>query len=243
VRIYTFASTHHGGGNTLAQPPAVVPAIPANCQLHANSNPFIQAQRALLVALREWIVDGTEPPPSLYPTLAAGTLVPVADIHYPYVPAVSFTPAGVFARKFFLDRGPQFDVNDIAGVMAEPPAVGGAYSTLVPKIDENGNTADGLRNTTVRVPLGTYMGSNVRRAGFSEGDSCDLTGSFIPFFKTQSERVAAGDPRPSLAERYPTHADYVQQVTAAATTLVGQRLLLPADATQLIEQANAAAVP
>jgi hypothetical protein len=154
-----------------------------------------------------------------------------------------FTPAGVFARKFFLDRGPQFDVNDIAGVMAEPPAVGGAYSTLVPKIDENGNTADGLRNTTVRVPLGTYMGSNVRRAGFSEGDSCDLTGSFIPFFKTQSERVAAGDPRPSLAERYPTHADYVQQVTAAATTLVGQRLLLPADATQLIEQANAAAVP
>jgi hypothetical protein len=243
VRIYLFASTHHGGGNTLAQPPAVVPAIPDNCQLHANSNPFIQAQRALLVALREWIVDGTQPPPSLYPSLAAGTLVPVADIHYPYVPAVNFTPAGVFARKFFLDRGPQFDVNDISGVMAEPPKVGGAYSTLVPKIDENGNTADGLRNTTVQVPLGTYMGSNVRRAGFSEGDSCDLTGSFIPFFKTQAERIAAGDPRPSLAERYPTHADYVAKVTAAANGLVAQRLLLPADATFLINQANAAAVP
>jgi len=243
VRIYTFASTHHGGGNTLAQPPAVVPAIPANCQLHANSNPFIQGQRALLVALREWIVDGTEPPPSVYPTLAAGTLVPVSDIHYPYVPADNFTPAGVFARKFFLDRGPRFDVNDISGVMAEPPTVGAAYSTLVPKIDENGNTADGLRNTTVQVPLGTYMGSNVRRAGFSEGDSCDLTGSFIPFFKTQAERLAAGDPRPSLEERYPTHADYVAKVTTAANSLVSQRLLLPEDAVFLIDQANAAAVP
>jgi hypothetical protein len=243
VRIYLFASTHHGGGNTLAQPPAVIPAIPASCQLHANSNPFIQAQRALLVALQEWIVDGTEPPASLYPTLAAGTLVPVSDIHYPYVPAENFTPAGVFARKFFLDRGPLFDVNDIAGVMAEPPTVGGGYNTLVPKIDENGNTADGLRNTTVQVPLGTYMGSNVRRAGFSEGDSCDLTGSFIPFFRTQAERVTAGDPRPSLQERYPTHADYVAKVTAAANSLVSRRLLLPPDAQFLIDQANAAAVP
>ena len=127
--------------------------------------------------------------------------------------------------------------------MAEPPEVGGAYSTLVPAIDANGNTADGLRNTTVQVPLGTYMGSNVRKAGFSEGDSCDLTGSFIPFFKTQAERVAAGDPRPSLEERYPTHADYVAKVTSAANKLVSQRLLLPEDATFLINQANAAAVP
>jgi hypothetical protein len=243
VRIYLFASTHHGGGNTLAQPPAVVPPVPGSCQLHANSNPFIQGQRALLVALREWIVDGTEPPRSLYPTLAAGTLVPVDAIHYPYIPAVNFSPAGVFARKFFLDRGPLFSVADISGVMAEPPEVGGAYSTLVPAIDANGNTADGLRNTTVQVPLGTYMGSNVRKAGFSEGDSCDLTGSFIPFFKTQAERVAAGDPRPSLEERYPTHADYVAKVTSAANKLVSQRLLLPEDATFLINQANAAAVP
>jgi hypothetical protein len=243
VRIFLFASTHHGGGNILAQPPAVVPAIPQNCQLHANSNPFIEGQRALLVDLQQWIVDGTEPPPSLYPTLDAGTLVPVSTIDYPYVPAVNFTPAGVFAQKFYLDRGAQFDVNDISGVMAEPPLKGAGYNTLVPKIDENGNTADGLRNTTVQVPLGTYMGSNVRRAGFSEGDSCDLTGSFIPFFRTQAERLAAGDQRPSLEERYPTHADYVAKVTAAANGLVNRRLLLPQDAAFIIDQANAATVP
>ena len=140
------------------------------------------------------------------------------------------------------DRGAQFDVNDISGVMAEPPIKGAAYSTLVPKIDENGNTADGLRNTTVQVPLGTYMGSNVRRAGFSEGDSCDLTGSFIPFSRTKAERLANNDPRPSLEERYPTHQDYVAKVTAAAQSLVSQRLLSD-DASFLIDQANAAAVP
>jgi hypothetical protein len=83
----------------------------------------------------------------------------------------------------------------------------------------------------------------VRKAGFSEGDSCDLTGAFVPFFRTLAERQAAGDPRPSLEERYPTHADYVAKVTAAANSLVSRRLLLPQDATFLIDQANAAAVP
>jgi hypothetical protein len=71
----------------------------------------------------------------------------------------------------------------------------------------------------------------------------ERTGSFIPFIKTQAERLEAGDPRPSLAERYPTHADYVTKVTTAANSLVSQRLLLPEDAAFLIDQANAAAVP
>ncbi|HEY2817288.1 MAG TPA: alpha/beta hydrolase domain-containing protein, partial [Casimicrobiaceae bacterium] len=51
------------------------------------------------------------------------------------------------------------------------------------------------------------------------------------------------DPRPSLAERYPTHADYVAKVTAAANSLVAQRVLLPQDAALMIQQANAAVVP
>jgi hypothetical protein len=38
----------------------------------------------------------------------------------------------------------------------------------------------------------------VRKAGFGEGDSCDLIGAFIPFFRTKAERMAANDPRPSL---------------------------------------------
>ena len=243
VRIYLFSATMHGGGDATAQPPTILPAPPVNCQLRANSNPFIFGQRALLVALRDWIVHGTQPPPSLYASLRDKTLVPVTSINYPYIPAVNFTPAGVATQKFWLGRGSLFDTADISGVMAEPPVPLAAYALLVPTIDADGNTIPGLRNTNVQVPLGTYLGSNVRKAGFSEGDSCDLTGSFIPFFKTMADRIAAGDPRPSLQERYPTHADYVTKITSAAIGLVAKRLMLPDDAVYVINQANAAAVP
>jgi len=243
VRIYLFSGTRHGGGDVTRQPPTVVPAPPANCQLRTNSNPFIHGQRALLVALRDWVVHGTEPPPSLYPTLASGTLAPLSNIHYPYIPAVNFTVAGIAAQKFYLDRGHRFNVEDISGVMREPPLKRGAYSVRMPQVDADGNTIAGLPSTNMLVPLGTYLGWNVRKAGFSEGDSCDLTGAYVPFFRTLAERQAANDPRPSLQERYPTHADYVAKVTAAANSLVSRRLLLPDDAAFLIDQANAAAVP
>ena len=169
--------------------------------------------------------------------------MPVGQIHIPYIPVVNFTLPGLYAQRFHLDRGPDFDERDISGVMDEPPVAGHAYAALAPQVDVDGNDIDGLRNTNMQAPLGTYSGWNIRKAGFSEGDSCDLTGAFIPFFKTKAQRLAAGDQRPSLAERYPTHADYVAKVTAAANQLVKQRLLLQQDADLIISQANAAAVP
>jgi hypothetical protein len=243
VRIYHFAGTQHGGGDPL-QPVTTVPKPPGNCQLPTNPNPFIPGQRALLVDLQEWIVDGRDPPPSLFATLRRHTLVPVSQIHQPFVPvAAGFTLAGVATQRFHLDRGPRFDEEDVSGIMAEPPIKGDAYALLLPAVDSDGNELDGLRNTNMAAPLGTYTGWNPRKAGFSENDSCDLTGGYIPFFETMAERIAAGDPRLSLEERYPTHAVYVDKVTAAADQLVQQRLLLPQDAALIISQANAAAVP
>lgn len=243
VRLFQFSSTHHGGGNVLAQPPAVLPAVPNACQLRANSNPYVWHQRALLLALREWAVNGTEPPASLYSTVKAKSLVPVSQVRVPYIPAVNFTLAGLANQKFVLDRGAAYNTEDVSGVMAEPFKQGAAYPVLVPQVNADGNDIDGLRNTNVQVPLGTYTGWNIRKAGFSEGDSCDLTGGFIPFFRTQAERLAAGDPRPSLQERYPSHADYVSRITQAANGLVAQRLLLAEDAASIIAAANAANVP
>ncbi len=243
VRLFQFASTHHGGGNPLAQPPAVLPAVPNACQLRANSNPYVWHQRALLMALREWAVNGTEPPASLYSTIRAHSLVPAAQIRIPYIPAVNFTLAGLANQKFALDRGPAYDTEDISGIMAEPPVPGAAYPVLQPQVDADGNDIDGLRNTNVQVPLGTYTGWNIRRAGFSEGDSCDLTGGFIPFFRTRAERLAAGDPRLSLEERYPTHEYYVNSIIAAANGLLSKGLLLQEDADSIVAAARAAAVP
>ena len=167
----------------------------------------------------------------------------VETVHFGYTGAVNFTIPGVANRKYYLDRGAQFDVADIAGVMAEPPIHRAPYAMLVPAVDADGNDTGGLRNVNVQVPLGTYTGWNPRKAGFSEGDSCDLTGGYIPFFRTKAQRDAVGDPRLSLAERYPTHADYVAKVTAAANALVAQRVLLPQDAQLMINQANTAVVP
>ena len=242
VRIYHFAGTQHGGGDPL-QAVTVVPKAPGNCQLPTNPNPFIPGQRALLVALQQWITEGRDPPASLHSSLAHHSLVPVTQIHQPFVPAVNFTLAGVSTQRFHLDRGRQFDEEDVTGVMAEPPVKGEAYARLLPAVDADGNEIDGLRNTNMMAPLGTYTGWNPRKAGFSEGDSCDLTGGYIPFFETKAQRLAAGDLRLSIQERYPTHADYVNKVTAAANQLVKQRVLLQQDADLIISQANAAAVP
>jgi hypothetical protein len=197
----------------------------------------------LLVALRDWVVDGREPPASLYSSLHRRSLVRASEVHVPYIPAVNFTLPGLVNDKVYLDRGRHFDVEDISGIMAEPPVPGRTYTVLVPQVDADGNPIDGLRNTNVQVPLGTYTGWNIRKAGFSEGDSCDLTGAYIPFFRTETERRAANDLRPSLQERYPTHADYVARVTAAANRLVSERLLLPEDAASIITAADAAPVP
>jgi hypothetical protein len=45
---------------------------------------------------------------------------------------------------------------------------------------------------------------------------CNYTGGMVPFFKTKAQRVAAGDPRLSLEERYGTHDGYVAAVRKAA---------------------------
>ena len=243
VRIFQLSSSQHGSGNPLASPTAP-PVVPANCQLARNPNPYIPYQRALLADLHDWVVAGVAPPASLYSTIADGTLVPVETMHFPYAGgAVNFTLESVANRKFYLDRGAQFDVQDITGVMAEPPIARSAYALLLPQFDADGNDIGGLRGVEIQVPVGTYMGWNPRKAGFSEGDSCDLTGGYIPFFRTKAEREAANDPRLSLAERYPTHDDYVAKVTAAANALVAKRLMLPQDAQLAISLAQSAAVP
>ena len=65
-----------------------------------------------------------------------------------------------------------------------------------------------------------------------------MTGSFIPFAPTKRERLAAGDPRPSIEERYPTKDAYVAAFKKAADDLVAQKFLLPDDAKLLVSQAE-----
>jgi len=63
---------------------------------------------------------------------------------------------------------------------------------------------------------------------------CTLNGGYLSFAKTKAERVALGDPRPSLEERYGTDKAYVDAVKAAAARAVAERFLLRADPFELI---------
>ena len=79
-------------------------------------------------------------------------------------------------------------------------------------------------------------------AGPLKGQSCGLSGGFIPFARTKAERLAKGDPRPSLEERYRSHEEYVQIVREAAGKLVQRRFLMKEDADAMITQAEASEV-
>jgi hypothetical protein len=136
-------------------------------------------------------------------------------------------PAGIFNTRFAYYRGPRYDSDDLSGIIAiEPPIALAEYPSVVPQVDADGNDIDGLRSHILQAPLGTYTGWNVRAAGFSQGDACDLTGGYIPLAVTKAQRIASGDPRLSLQERYGNTAGYVGTVTTAVNGLVSQRLML-----------------
>ncbi|MDP9090330.1 MAG: alpha/beta hydrolase domain-containing protein [Pseudomonadota bacterium] len=98
----------------------------------------------------------------------------------------------------------------------------------MPITDSDGNDIPGVRMPDVTVPLATYTGWALR-AGPQANDGCENTGQFIPFAQTESARAAAGDPRPSVAQRYPTFDTYDGHVIKAMDTLIQQRLELCED--------------
>src|SRR5262249_2555501 len=127
----------------------------------------------------------------------------------------------------------------LSGLMTlQPPVIKRVLPMLVPKVDADGNETSGIPSPLHQTPLGAYLGWNVTRAGFYKGRGCGFAGGFIPFAKTKTERLATGDPRLSLGERYHDHAGYVASVKKAAGRLLSQRFLLPQDAGPLVRQAE-----
>jgi hypothetical protein len=118
------------------------------------------------------------------------------------------------------------------------PVPGQEYPIRVPQIDGDGNTIAGLRYPDIEVPLGTYNGWSLRKAGYAEGEQWWNTGSFVPFARTRADREASGDPRPSIEERYPSHEAYVAAVARVCEQRVTERLMLQEDADRFIAAAR-----
>ena len=188
--------------------------------------------------LDEWATNGTSPPPSRIPRVADGTLVEADEAlaRYPKIPGVNL-PKAPSARPRY-NYGPDFDESGIMSVFPPEPVPGQEYPIRVPMTDEDGNGIAGLRYPDVEVPLGTYNGWSLRKAGYAEGDQFWNTGSFVPFARTKAEREANGDPRPSIEERYPSHEAYVEAVRKVCEERVRERLMVQADADRMIETAR-----
>ena len=200
--------------------------------------------RALLVALIDWVVNDTEPPPSRYPLLSAGQLVRPDHraMGFPAIPG-SPLPDNLLNRFLDYDFGPDFRAADLSGRMTlQPPVVRQIIPSLVPKVDADGNEVGGVPSVQHRAPLGTYVGWNVVRDRVLRGHNPGFAGGYIPFARTKEERLRKGDPRPSLEERYRDHAGYVAAVKAAAEAMKQERFLLDDDAARFVREAEASDV-
>ncbi len=245
VRRYYFPGVSHGGGpggfNTSTSPVKAA----ATCALATNQAPSAPMRSALIARLVEWVTKNTPMPESRYPTIADGTLVQNtnAAMGFPAIPGVPM-PEGVQFPLVDYDLGPQFRYADQSGVLTKAPVAKGTLPQLVVRVDADGNEVAGIKSPLLSAPLGTYTGWNVTTSGLYTGQLCGSSfgaspiGGFIPFAKTKSERVASGDPRLSLEERYKNHDGYVQAVKTAAHKLVHDGYLLADDAATMITQAE-----
>jgi hypothetical protein len=238
ARVYFWSSSQHSANPLLTAPPKGIG------QNFSNTVATSMLFRAMLDAMDRWASDGVAPPPSRVPARSDGTLVDFATWReqFPVVPGI-MTLAEPNALPL-LDFGPEAD----RGILREPPVVvhgrndpdsgpGLRYTVLVPAVDRDGNDIAGVRAPMVGAPLGTYTGWNPRSRGYGHGAQWRFEGSYIPFPDTISERVATGDPRLSVLERYPNSQAYTARITEAARVLVAAGLMLKED----VERCAAAA--
>ncbi len=229
VRIYSIVG-QHGAGNGIPSDKKAG-SIALN---HTNYAPFV---RSLMVALDDWVSSNKTPPPSVYPSFKNNTLVnwtkdatnwkSIHHIDYPEVIQQAYTA----------EFGDNFDTNK--HITQHPPIIKEIYPIYVAKLDSDNNEMDMLKVPAVSVPTGTYTGWNLRtKAMGSTGDLLRLTGGYIPFAKTKKKRLANGDSRLSIKERYSNFSTYLTAYTKAANELVQSGYLLEEEVQGILDLAQ-----
>ncbi len=215
VRVYMLAGTQHL--------PASFPPKKGAAQEKPNPNDYTWALRAILVGVDRWVRQGVLPPPSRYPRLSDGTLVPHEVFQFPSLPGVQ-SPA-------IIPGGYRADLGGPSSLR---------LPFLVPKVDADGNDVGGIRLPEIAVPLATYTGWNFRSPETgAPTEIVPLNGAFIPFAPTRKEREQWHDPRPSIEERYSSRQAYLEKVTAAAQHLASEGYLLHEDVDPVVSHAAA----
>ena len=229
VRMYALAGTPHAA--IAADNPRWIGQLPPN---NISPQSFLRACFALM---DRWATTGEPPPPTRIPKRSDGTLVSPEEAlkRFPKIPGVNLpaTPS----RLPYWNYGPDFD-RGIMSVFPPEAVEGKEYPVQVPQVDADGNDRGGVRYPDMQVPLGTYLGWALRKAGFAEGELLSTNGCIITFARTKAEREKSGDPRLSVEERYPSHEAYVEAVKRAVDGLVKEGLMLKEDGERYLEAAR-----
>ena len=245
TRIYFLAGLQH-----FTEPFPPQKSVPGNpdytAQQKHNPNPIQWYWRALITDMEQWVKEGKEPPQSTYPKVTDKTLVPLAQWNFPKISGVN-TPHEVslayhldFALEVFgppPGKAGESKEPQMGWITVEPPQVGLPFGVLVPQSDADGNDLGGVRLPELQVPLATYTGWNLRDPSIGAPEQrVSFLGSWIPLAKTAEERRKAGDPRPSIAERYASREEYMSKFEQAAKKLIKQRFLLQEDLPAILER-------
>jgi hypothetical protein len=185
------------------------------------------ALRALMSSLIDWVTLKKEPPPSTYPTLGENALLLAGDLKFPTIH--NLPVARIPNQPHRMDFGPRWDKGIID---REPPSLGAPYPVFVSRVDTLGNELGGIPSVEILVPLATYYPWQLR-TGMPAGTDrlVSFRGTFIPLPRTEAERRATGDSRPSVEALYGDRARFLKRVDIAISSLIARRVLLAEDST------------
>ena len=193
-----------------------------------NAVDYIPLLRAALVNLDRWASEGVAPPASRHPRRDDGTAVRQSEYlaNLPAIPGQRIPSLPRLWRVRELDLGADAG----AGIAAYPVAEGREYPHLTPAADTDGNDRPGIRLPDLAVPVGTHTGWNLRHPDTGAREQLQsMQGSTHWFAPTAAMRRAAGDPRPSVEERYAGREDYAAQARAVAKQLAAEGYILAED--------------
>lgn len=134
----------------------------------------------------------------------------------PVAPALEFSPVGKLGGAGAGFGAPALPILPTDGLNG----LGTVVEPFAFVRDADGNARGGLRMPYLEVPVATY-----------DGTGCLLLGTSTPFSA------------PKLRALYPTHDDYVEQLTAATRRAVDARFMTRRDGIDLVDRACASAIP
>ncbi len=180
ARLYLLAGAQHGNWRAPGRGPY------QNC---GNSLDHRPPMRALLLALHAWATPGAEPPASVFPRLADGTLGPVGDYRraFPAIPGL-LLPSRNLRRHASIS--PPLREPGIAD--RQPPALGPPFITpcrspMPTAMTAAASACPRSRPHSAATPAGTCGGPRSARRTTSRAGPARLS----PFASTEAERQAA----------------------------------------------------